>query len=328
MAAKSVTQQQVNPLNYLNEDTPISHAFDVVGAADIVPPKWIIKGVLPIGLTMFFAPPKNFKSTVLAHWIAKILGKESTLLPEHLSQVVKPGPVITIATESQSGVLKFDMLFGLGVHILESDPLYNQSDPWAFRLDNPMNMKELFYWMDRIQPSLVVFDPLRNSHSADENDAGEMVAIAQPFQQFCIKREIAGMFVHHTKKADKKDKVEDILRADNARGTGSITGLCDGILSQVVLDNTLDLPQLRIAGTLKRGKPFQEDIDLNVEWAKLELETDIAANVYNIVLHIPSTSEEIATKLEIKESEVLKYVNYMYKKKIIERRGKKWGIET
>lgn len=323
-------------VNYLNLDTPIEHAFQPVGDAQINAPKWIIKNVIPTGLTLYISPPKQFKSTTLLHWALRCLGKNSTALPEHLSKCERPGPVIMISTETTAGTIKFDALFGLRVHILSSDPLYAQTDPFAFRLDNPDNMLELLYWLKRIKPSMLVIDPLRNSHGVDENDAGEMVQLVQPLQQYAIKNDMALVIVHHMKKPPDKAKAEDMLKPDMARGTGALFGLADGLLSQIVTGaakgETLDedaLPQLIIAGTFKRGKPLWEEVELNVEWTKMKLDVEIAANVYNIILDAPCTLEHVAKKLALELPNVLKYTNYMYKNDIIKKtaNGKGWEVE-
>jgi hypothetical protein len=314
-------------VNFLSSDTPLTHAFDVVGEAEIVPPKWIIKGVIPTGLTVYISPPKNFKSTVLLHWVLRCLKKTSTVLPEHLSQPAVTGPVIMLSTETTAGTIKFDALFGLRVHVTAGDPLFCQTDPFAFRLDNEDNMKELIYWLRRIKPVMLVIDPLRNSHGVDENDAGEMVKLVQPLQQYAIKNDMACVIVHHTKKPSEKSKPDDNLRPEMARGTGALFGLADGLLSQIVLTSETEQPQLRIAGVFKRGPSFTEDVDLNVEWAQMKLDVEIAASVYNLVLDGRKTTAEICEKVDLREAEVLKYLNYMYKNKIIDKTLKHWEIE-
>lgn len=335
MASSKTKTPVTSAVNFLNNDTPITQAFSVVGDSQITAPKWIIRNVIPVGLTLYISPPKQFKSTTLLHWAMRCIGKTSTALPEHLSKCDKPGPVVMITTETTDGTIKFDALFGLGVHILSSDPIYAQTDPFAFRLDNPDNMLELLYWLKRIKPSMLVIDPLRNSHGVDENDAGEMVGIVQPLQQYAIKNDMALVIVHHMKKPPEKAKPDDMLRPDMARGTGALFGLADGLLSQIVInalpdDVTSDsLPQLIMAGTFKRGKPLREEVELNVEWTKLKLDVEIAASVYNLILDAPISTEHIASKLSLGVSDILKYTNYMYKQKITRKtaNGKAWEVE-
>lgn len=322
--------------SFLNEDTPITDAFETVGDAKIVPPTWIIKDIVPTGLVIYLAPPKNFKSTVILNWALSCIEKDVTALPQHMSQCVRPGPVIMISTETTAGTIKFDALFGLRVHILSSDPLYCQTNPFAFRLDNADNMKTLLWWLNRIRPSMLVFDPLRNSHSIDENDAGAMVAIIQPLQQYAIKNDMALVIVHHTKKPGDKAKPDDILDPNMGRGTSALIGLADGIITQVVTNgpNQKDydetaLPMIRMAGLYKRGKEFRQDVELNVEWALMKMDTEIAANVYNTILEESMSSVKLAETLNLKEVDVLKYTNYMYKNKIISKsaNGKVWEVE-
>jgi len=320
MSPKRSQTPTTSAVNYLNSDTPITDAFAIVGESDIIPPKWVIKGMIPTGLTVYIAPPKSFKSTTLLHWALRVAGKEtSTLIPEHLSHCDRPGPVIMIATETTPGAVKFDALFGLRVHITASDPLYCQSDPFAFRLDNPDNVKELLYWLRRVRPSMLIIDPLRNSHGVDENDAGEMVKLVQPLQQYAIKNDMACVIVHHTKKPSEKAKPEDILKPEMARGTSALFGLADGMISQVILDDKLEQPLVKIAGVFKRGASVLEDVTLNLEWTKAKLNMETASNVYNTLNTKPHTVKELASKVELSESEALKYINYMNKNDIISR---------
>lgn len=339
MAAKPQTPTK-SVLNALNDDVPIDYAFETVGSSKIEAPKWIIENVIPVGLTIYKSPPKMFKSTTLLHFALRVIGKNSTVLPEKFSKVIKPGPVCIIAAEATAGAIKFDAMFGLRVHILDTDPLYCQSDPMRFRLDNKDNMKELFYWLRRIKPSMVIFDPARNLHSADENDSGEMIAIAQPIQQFAITNEMAAVFVHHDKKPDAKAKPEDILKPENARGSGAWFGLADALLAQVVMnqamlgDDTLEetqKPIIKFGATLKRGAPILEDIELNLEWGLMKLDMTIASKVYNLIY---DTGNGISTKAicevtEHKEHTVLKYLSYMNKHRIITNNTEHslWEIE-
>lgn len=331
--------QKLSIINALNDDVPIEYAFQTVGSARIEAPKWIIENVIPVGLTIYKSPPKMFKSTTLLHFALRVLNKSSTLLPEKYSKVVRPGPVCYIAAEATAGAIKFDAMFGLRVHILDTDPFYCQSDPMRFRLDNKDNMKELFYWLRRIKPSMVIFDPARNLHSADENDSGEMITVAQPIQQFAIANDMAAIFVHHDKKPDPKAKPEDILKPENARGSGAWFGLADALLAQVVMnqaelgDDTIDnvKPLIKFGATLKRGKPILEDVELNLEWGLMKLDMGIASNVYNIIYDAGNgiSTEAICGMINEKERKILPYLSYMNKHRIITDNNKEglWEIE-
>lgn len=330
---------QPTTLNNLNDDIPIDYAFETVGSARIEPPKWVIENVIPVGLTIYKSPPKMFKSTTLLHFALRVIGKNSTVFPERFSKVIRPGPVCIIAAEATAGAIKFDAMFGLRVHILDTDPLYCQSDPMRFRLDNKENMKELFYWLRRIRPSMCIFDPARNLHSADENDSGEMITIAQPIQQFAIANDMAAVFVHHDKKPDAKAKPEDILKPENARGSGAWFGLADALLAQVVMnqaglnDETIEAqkPMIKFGATLKRGAPILEDIELNLEWGLMKLDMTIASQIYNLIY---DTGTGVSTKTVCEETNhkthvALKYLSYMNKHKIITNNNKNdlWEIE-
>ncbi len=340
MPPKQTTQPPTkNPLNSLNDDIPIDYAFETVGSAKIEPPKWIIENVIPVGLTIYKSPPKMFKSTSLLHFACCVLGKNSTVFPQKFSKVIRPGPVIMLPAEATAGAIKFDAMFGLKIHILDTDPFYCQSDPMRFRLDNKDNMKELFYWLRRIKPSMVIFDPARNLHSADENDSGEMIAIAQPLQQFAVANDMAVIFVHHDKKPDAKAKPEDILKPENARGSGAWFGLADALLAQVVMnqaslsDETVadTKPIIKFGATLKRGAPILEDIELNLEWGLMKLDMTIASKIYNIIYDAGNgvSTGTLCEQTGHKGHNILKYLTYMNKHRIITNNNEHdlWEIE-
>ncbi len=320
-------------LSGLNDDIPIEYAFETVGSSKLEPPKWVIKNVIPVGLTIYKSPPKMFKSTTLLHYACRVIGKTSTVMPEHLSEVIRPGPVCMIATEVTAGSVKFDAMFGLRVHILDTDPFYVQTDPMRFRLDNKDNVKELLYWLRRIKPSLFIVDTFRNSHSMDENDAGEMVALVQPLQQYAIANDMACVLVFHDKKPDAKAKPEDILKPENARGSGAVFGLADALLAQVVTNNGIDTekPQIKFAAILKRGGALMEDVELNVEWGLMKLDMTIASNVYNFIYEAGNgvSTEEICMATDHKPHNIMKYLGYMNKHRIITDNNKEglWEIE-
>ena len=320
-------------LSYLNHDTPISAAWDNVGQSRLIPPKWVIQNVIPTGLTIHIAQPKSFKSTVDLHWMLRLVGKQPTLLPEHVSKPVRLGTVLMIATETKPGKIKFDAMFGLSVSLSESDPLHVQCNPFAFRLDNPDNIKELIYWLRRIQPLALVIDPLANSHGVDENDAGDMIAMVQPLQQYAIDNDMAVILVHHTRKPGEKAKVDEILDPNMGRGTGALVGLADGIITQAIVSGpTEESPDdpfiLRMAGKYKSGNAFREDLELNLDWARMNLDATIAANVFNAIMDGPIAAEDCARTLGLREQDVLKYFLYMNKQKMIVRIGQKWEVVT
>ncbi len=202
-----------------------------------------------------------------------------------------------------------------------------------FRLDNKENVKELFYWLQRIKPSLFVVDTLRNSHSQDENDAGEMVALIQPFQQFASTNDMGCVFVLHDKKPEAKAKPEDILRPENARGSGAVFGLADALLSQYVMNQGVETekPTIKFAAILKRGTAIMEDVELNLEWGLMKLDMTIASTVYNLIHDTGNgiSTDSICEITEHKEHNIMKYLSYMNKHRIITNNNREclWEIE-
>lgn len=243
---------------------PIESVFTDVGSAEPEEPKWVVRNILPTGITFLAGPPKSYKSTVEFALCLTACGVENEVLPSDLSQVDgEPGIVMGLSMEAMPGVLRHTALHGFGVNIPDDGRFLVISDPWKFRLDQRSNVHELIGWAERLRPRILFIDPLRNCHSLDEKDSGEMVHMIQPLQQWAITNDTALLIVHHSRKGSSEKGEPRNMTADDMRGSSALFGMADAVLTLT----GKGVGVVHIDAIMKRGEPWQRTIQLGI-WGK------------------------------------------------------------
>lgn len=252
------------------EHEPVESVWADVGEAEIEEPEWLIKNVIPVGVTFFAGPPKSYKSALELALLLKICGLDNTVLPPDLMEAGRPpGRVLMLSMEAMPGVLRHTALEGMGVDIPNDMRFLAMSDPWKFRLDKPGDTAELLEWAEYLEADVIAIDPLRNCHSLDENDSGGMVQMIQPIQQWAIKKKKAAVFVHHSKKiGDDKSGEKRMANANDMRGSSALFGLADAVLSVTAKGRGL----VHVDAILKRGEAWQRTIQLGM-WGQTAVES-------------------------------------------------------
>ncbi|MDR2352353.1 MAG: helicase RepA family protein [Deltaproteobacteria bacterium] len=72
---------------------------------------------------------------------------------------------------------------------------------------------------------LIIFDPLRCFHTADENDNGTMASLIEIFKKISDETGAAVLFTHHTNKVSTLNKEKQEASQTAARGASSLTDL-------------------------------------------------------------------------------------------------------
>lgn len=100
---------------------------------------------------------------------------------------------------------------------------YSLSDTAGFQLiANQVNHMTEKYG----SPDLVIFDTLRRTHYADENDSTEMSKVLQNIEKMIQGCHCAVLFAHHTKKGSA-DAIVDESEPSAARGSTALFGAAD-----------------------------------------------------------------------------------------------------
>lgn len=244
-------------------DDPIESVWTDVGGAVLEEPRWVVRNILPAGITFLAGPPKSFKSTIELALALTVCGVQNDVLPAELSDCPETGIVMGLSMEASAGVLRHTAEVGFKRTIPEDGSFLVMSDPWRFRLDQRHDVEELLRWVERIHPKMLFIDPLRNCHSLDENDSGGMVMMLQPIQQYAVKMGLAVVIVHHSKKLGDKDGATRNANANDMRGTSALFGMADAVLTCTGKPNNT----IYIEAILKRGEPWQKTFQLGI-WDK------------------------------------------------------------
>ena len=241
-------------------DAPIESTFADVGDAELIEPQWVIKNLLPSGLTFLAGPPKSYKSTLELAMLLSTCGVEHEVLPEDMRVVETPGVVMGLSGEASAGVLRHTAQEGFDAEIPNDGRFLVVDDPWRFRLDQPSDMHELLGWVDRIKPRIVFIDPLRNFHVLDENDSGGMVAMIQPLQRYAVTHDMSIIIVHHSRKTSSDRGEARVAKAEDMRGSSALLGLADAALTCSSKQEGV----VHIDAVFKRAPAWQRDVELNM----------------------------------------------------------------
>ena len=197
------------------------------------PTRWVVEGLLPRpGVALLQGDPGIGKTwLVMAIQIGvargeKLLGQFycsegpvlSILAEEHQSAVVERMDMLTVGRGFSAGA--FDEL---PIHYHLDDPiLIHSTDGLAI---NPLLVQRI----EELQPSLIVLDPFRLIHDAEENDNTQMRGIMELLNSLAkIPREDAAVLVsHHVGKPKDSSFASAMYRG---RGASAIMAHADSIL--------------------------------------------------------------------------------------------------
>lgn len=249
-------------------EDPVETVWEDVGEAMIIPQKWMVPGLIPVGCTFLTGAPKSYKSTVLMAAALSAMGVQHSILPPNLcGDFEEDGLVMGLSYEAQAGVLRHTAKVGAGVEI-PTGQLLVVADPFRFRLDSRDDNAELVEWWDRLKPRMAFVDPLRNAHSLDENDSGGMVGMIQPLQQYAVKNDMALVVLHHTKKLDDEKGNTRNARASDMRGSSALFGLADAVITHTKKGPGL----VHLDAVFKRAEPWEVQIQLGI-WGATPVES-------------------------------------------------------
>lgn len=238
---------------------PYEGVFQDLAEAKIIPPKWVITDLLPVGLTFLAAPPKSGKSTLTLAASTLVAGFKCPVLPPFLSHVPQDGIVMVFSYEAEAGELRYMVEMEMGIPLTNNGSILVADDPWKFRLDDPEGLKQMLFWLNQYKPKLVILDPLRDFHSKDEDDSGEMNRLLRPLRTWGIKNDSAFVVVHHTKKPGEGQTKYGF---SDMRGSSALYGIADGVLICSPIEKQTNT--ISITTKFKKGKAWERTIQMAV----------------------------------------------------------------
>lgn len=221
---------------------PPPDGFTELFHAKLEPPKWVVRNVIPVGMTMLGAPEKALKSTtteVLTAVVTEMLPEVQSIFPPDLCVAERPGHVLYCSAEASAGAIKynFEHDFATKIKVPNDGRYLVVDDPFLVYLSDPDGFAHLEEGLRYYEPRLLIIDPLRNFHHWDENDnAGDLVRVLGKLQRWAVKNERAILILHHARKAQPGE--QRIVRAQDLRGAGALPALMDGILTITPTDDS------------------------------------------------------------------------------------------
>lgn len=301
-----------------DEPLDLGGVFTDLGDAERVPPKWVIKDLLPEGMVVLAGPPKTYKSTLELVMVLLASGRACTALPAQYAPV-RIGRVVMFSYEATAGELRFIAENDIGVPVLNDSTILVADDPFGFRLDDPEGVTKLIKWLDKLRPLLVCLDPLRDFHSLDENDSGAIIRALRPLQQWAKRNEACALIVHHTKKRDEGNNTHN-----DWRGTSALLGMVDGCLTITRKGDETIL----LSAAFKRGETYQRTIQLGVYKRVGKSAEEEIGELEKMVLKLlkagaPDVSS-IAKQIRTAKGHVIEALKTLQRNGHATKDGKKW----
>jgi hypothetical protein len=171
------------------------------------------------------------------------------------------------SAEATAGELRHMAAEGMKVAVREDSSIMIHKNPFQYRLDDPDAGERMLSWFEEYEPTMAFIDPLRDFHTLDEKDDGEMNRMLRPLQQWAKAHNSALLIVHHARK--RNEMTGKIYGPEDMRGTSALFGMADAIL--------MTTPQgavgVTVSATFKRGRAWERQFQLGM-WGASNKETD------------------------------------------------------
>lgn len=238
-------------------DAPIEEAYIDISHAIPKPPNWVIRELIPVGLTVLSGPPKkSFKSLQALLMAVTCARWPMTALPTWMV-CERGGPSLIHSYEADAGVCRYILEHDVGL-TMDPGAIYIAHDPRKFQLDVTETANRMLDYMYEKEPILTVLDPFRNMHSGDENDSANIQSLLAPLVTYAHETDSAVVMVHHV---NKPSEGKDQGSFYNMRGSSALPGLADGLLTA---EMTRIEGNLWLNATYKRGLSYRRQVHLGV----------------------------------------------------------------
>ncbi len=198
---------------------PLSMPLAAFLAQEIAPLRWVIPDLVPAGgLALLAGSQKLGKSTFAMDATVAVAAGQP-----FLDRPTLAGPTLYVLEEgAPAGIAaRYRRIVARRGTPPDAHVLVRA----GIRVDEPRGWRRLRAEIERLQPVLVVFDPLVRLHRSDENVAGEMSRVMEALQALTTLG-CAVMVVHHV----VKHGGEAAAVGNAARGSGAIISSTDANL--------------------------------------------------------------------------------------------------
>ena len=179
------------------DELPVVRASEL--ALVVEEERWLVRGLWARGAVgLVGGPPKSCKSWLGLDMAVSVASNTACL--GHF-EVEHPGPVLVYLAEDALPLVR-ERLAGLCAHrgiSLDSLDVHVITSA-SLRLDNTGDFASLTACIGKLNPNLLLLDPLVRHHRLDENSSGEISALLGALRELSRAHALAIVVVHHMSK--------------------------------------------------------------------------------------------------------------------------------
>lgn len=259
--------------------------FSRVGALEVTPPRWLIKGMLEQdALALVFGPPAVGKSFLGVDWACSI----ATGRDYAGNAIKKRGPVLYIAGEGRNGLIRRFNAWSIrtGVSLAEA-PLYLSTGPVSLcDFDAMQGANAAVEGISRKEgepPALIVIDTLARSFGpGDENSTQDMSVAVQALDALRAGRGTTVLVVHHSGHGDPR----------RGRGSMALKGALD---AEYRLEQQESAGAATLTALKMKDAPKPPPLSLQLRSVELGLTDEDGQAVTSAVLDVLGLAPNIST---------------------------------
>jgi hypothetical protein len=183
--------------NSVNQPLPVVRVAEI--SNDDNAPRWLVEGLWGTRSVGVIGGAPKCSKTWLGLDMALSVATGTACLGKYA--VPEPGPVLVYLAEDALPVVR-ERVEGMARHRgldLTRVEVHVITTP-VLRLDRDPDRTRLLQTAARIQPRLLLLDPLVRLHGIDENNAGEVAALLAYFRSLQRELDLSVLLVHHTRK--------------------------------------------------------------------------------------------------------------------------------
>lgn len=294
-------------------------------AKEFTPPRWAIPGLILSGLTILAGPPKIGKSWMALDLCLAVATGGLALGKKKVDQ----GEALFLALEDSQWRIKNRLLtIASGEEIPDTLHIITASD--SFPTLDQGGLKILTAWLEEHpQVRLVVIDTLERVKpqlKGIQNQYATDVKTLAPLQSLALKTNLALVVVHHTRKQEANDYLDQVLGSRGLTGTAD----CLAILSRA---------RYKANANLKLTGRDIEEQDLSLEFSdgKWKLigkkdEVEIGPEKQRIISLIrdkgPMTPAQVAEELCKNPSTTRVIMRQMFDKDLLQTEGGVYSVTS
>jgi hypothetical protein len=180
-----------------NQSLPVVRVADIVTEEN--PQRWLIDQLWGASAVGVIGGAPKCSKTWLALDMSLSVATGTACLDRY--EVPLSGPVLVYLAEDSLPIVR-ERVEGIARHRnlrLDSVPLHVITAP-VLRLDREPHRTQLLETARRLQPRLLLLDPLVRIHGIDENRAGEVAELLAYFRSLQRQLDLSVVLVHHTRK--------------------------------------------------------------------------------------------------------------------------------